>query len=519
MEKKLDLINPYSSPRQNVMAPRFIEDLQLQGVIKAILAKYVEFDIRKHFYNLPKNVETINFRQEIYQDIENNIELVSCFKKYTRLLIEAEKSYHLYQQAEEEIKKGSFLLLACRKYDQALRALSSGLNNSMLKSKGLLEVKSELSVSISRAEFEKFSADIEDNFKKMEQLRLALVIKDQEIQVVEQQEELKDTIHDKLTELLKGFGVDSMSPEPISNLFPAPLKTSHLENTLIDIMKKSQPDTFKMLRQFSEHSDYHNFFEDQTWFSIKNDLIFYVSLYEFEQSLKECGHELHFAKLIEEKNISVTDVYDVALAWKNRFSNYEVVKNDIYYQNKRSFLVVTGPNQGGKTTLARAMGQSVYFMLLGFKSPCKSMTSCFFNDILTHFEVEESVETGAGKLKEELQRLKPMMENHTKQCFVILNELFTTATTYDAQIMAIKVMKYFMNQGCLGIYVTHIQELANESEMPEVQSMVAQVDSMDNSKRTFKIVPMKAEGLGYSDSIVKKYQLDYENMKKRLQEL
>lgn len=103
-----------------------------------------------------------------------------------------------------------------------------------------------------------------------------------------------------------------------------------------------------------------------------------------------------------------------------------------------------------------------------------------------------------------------------KNSFVILNELFTTATTYDARIMAQKVMEHFQNNKCLGIYVTHIQELADEKNQPGVQSMVAQVDQEDPGKRTFLILPMEAQGLGYSDSIVKKYGLDYDQIAERV---
>lgn len=209
----------------------------------------------------------------------------------------------------------------------------------------------------------------------------------------------------------------------------------------------------------------------------------------------------------------------MALAWKNRFSGEKVVKNDICYGERKRFLVITGPNQGGKTTLARAVGQCVYLMLMGLKAPCQSMNSRFFERIMTHFEVEESVETGAGKLKEELLRLKPMMQDRSgnqRNSFVILNELFTTATTYDARIMAQKVMEHFQNNGCLGIYVTHIQELADEKSQPGVQSMVAQVDQEDSGRRTFLILPMEAQGLGYSDSIASKYELEYDQMTKRI---
>ena len=46
--------------------------------------------------------------------------------------------------------------------------------------------------------------------------------------------------------------------------------------------------------------------------------------------------------------------------------------------------------------------------------------------------------------------------------------------------------------------------------------MVAQVDQEDSGRRTFLILPMEAQGLGYSDSIARKYELDYDQITKRV---
>lgn len=46
--------------------------------------------------------------------------------------------------------------------------------------------------------------------------------------------------------------------------------------------------------------------------------------------------------------------------------------------------------------------------------------------------------------------------------------------------------------------------------------MVAQVDQEDSGRRTFLILPMEAQGLGYSDSIASKYELEYDQMTKRI---
>ncbi len=537
------LLFPAEFPAYRSTPPVFFEDLQLEGIFRAIVSKYMEFDIRKYFYTIPDSPETVRYRQEIYRDLEHNAKMLTGLKQYTNRLLACEKYFRLSRQAEDQLKKGSYLLLTCHNYLEALELLQKTLRGAELSSRGFTKCRGLLEQKFDDPDFQKFDHAVRASFSQMEQLQLTLLVRDQEISVLEDGTEADrrsvpqddteadrrsvpqdDTESDRrsvpqqLKQLIRAFDVRTdeaweQAPDDVTNLFPAPLETSPLEDRIVDILKKSRPSVFSMLREFASFSFSP---EGDSFVQLKNELCFYLSFYEFEQQLAAAGYELHVPETRKEGSVEITGVYDLALAWKNRFSGTSVVPNDISYRKGKSFLVITGPNQGGKTTLARAVGQCIYFMLMGLKAPCQSMKAPFFERILTHFEVEESVETGAGKLKEELQRLKPMMTMYADHSFVILNELFTTATTYDAEIMAKKVMDYFTRHGCLGIYVTHIQELADEMTQDGIQSMVAQVDEHDASVRTFKIKPMKAQGLGYSDHIVKKYGLDAEQVAQRI---
>lgn len=521
--KNFSILFPEGCSKFEVIQPVFFSDLQLEGVLKAIISRYMEFDIRKYFYTLPKSQMTTLFRQKVYMDIEKNPSMIVALKQYTNRIHESEKSFRFYQQMDDKVKKGSYLLLTCKNYLGALELLHNTLEQSDVSSNGFLGLKKILEEMFADSEFAEFQQKVADAFSYMEQMKLTLLVKNTEISVLEEEEDEKGGISGQINEFMKKFDItvpDSQEGNgEVRHIFPSPLETSPLENTIVEILRKSRPQVFEVLKQFAS---YEFTLEDNMFLTLKNEFIFYISFYEFEKQLNDVGYSLEFPQIQDNVEMELKDVYDVALAWKNRFSDYDVVKNDIAYQENKTFLVITGPNQGGKTTLARAVGQSVYFMLMGLKAPCSYMTSRYMECIMTHFEVEESVETGAGKLKEELQRLKPMMQGsdgERKNAFVILNELFTTATTYDARIMAQKVMKHFIENQCLGIYVTHIQELADEKEQEGVQSMVAQVDETNPSKRTFKILPMEAKGLGHSDSIVRKYELDFEHVTARISNL
>ena len=125
------------------------------------------------------------------------------------------------------------------------------------------------------------------------------------------------------------------------------------------------------------------------------------------------------------------------------------------------------------------------------------------------------METGRGKLMEELVRLSPMMKEYKDNAFVVINELFTTAANYDAIIMGQNVLKHFLDEGCHGIYVTHLRELCDIDE--RIVGLSAQLD--ENGKQNFKILKKAVDYEGCAKNQVEKYGLGYENLKARLKDL
>ena len=173
-----------------------------------------------------------------------------------------------------------------------------------------------------------------------------------------------------------------------------------------------------------------------------------------------------------------------------------------------------GPNQGGKTTFARSLGQLVYFAGMGLDVPAIRANVPYFAALMTHFSAEESLGSGKGKLKEELVRLAPMMEEQAESAFVIINELFTTAAHYDGCIMGRRVLNHFIEKGCMGVFVTHLKELGKSVE--GVAELTAMLDGSRERKRTYKISREQMQDVGYAEDIVNKYGLTYSELQRRL---
>lgn len=575
--------------------PKFFSDLNLDQVTAQIMAERREYDLRKYFNRMPENVLTTRKRQKVLRAMGDSdfFDKLVIFSSH----MQCARGYAAnYQTAEKELCRQKLLLNCGVQYVQALDALLEAFSlrqrkreefctgkeesvkgaapengRSMTTSAGgLLEAFAEkFRKYIEQEEYQIFYRDTKNLSDEFEAMTFRVEFANHRMRVVPADGEKTEDYFDKLRALFPENKEEGCIVRgQLENPFRAKKEVGELEFFVMTVCQKKYPESFSRLRKYeqnyfvmqkreltvqmrekgmSEQVRVPKFFAE--WILIfEQQLQVYLAMELFMRRIKKTGYPLTYAVFPKEEEgevITVKDntygsemelreAYDLALLLKQR--EKPVICNDAYYTKNERFLVVTGPNQGGKTTFARSLGQIVYFAKMGFPAPCALVSMPYFSELLTHFSVEESLETGRGKLKEELTRLAPMMCEGYRKSFVILNELFTTAATYDAYIMGRRVMSYFIKHNCFGVYVTHIQELAEEKDEGKewedgiyekkgraeegmkggVVSMAACVDEQDSHIRTYQITRRAPEGVGYAYALVEKYHLTYPELKERL---
>ena len=242
---------------------------------------------------------------------------------------------------------------------------------------------------------------------------------------------------------------------------------------------------------------------------------FFVSYLAFIEPMKQTGLPFcHPAVSASDKATQVASGFDLALAAKLVQERRSLVCNDFYLTGAERLIVVSGPNQGGKTTFARMFGQMHFLAGLGCPVPGKSARLFLPDRIYTHFEREEDITNLRGKLEAELIRLHQTFQIVTADSVIILNEIFNSTSLDDQVFLGTKVLKHILAVDAIGVCVTFIDLLSTLS--PKTVSMVSTVVPDDPACRTFKIMRKPADGLAYALSLAEKRRVTYERLRRRV---
>ncbi len=191
---------------------------------------------------------------------------------------------------------------------------------------------------------------------------------------------------------------------------------------------------------------------------LRSELAFYVGCLNLHERLSEIGAQTSFPVPVDrgETDFSCRALYDVCLCLT---LGTPVVGNDEAGAD-RSLTVITGANQGGKSTFLRSVGLAYLMMQSGMFVPAEHLRADVRDGIFTHFKREEDATMRSGKLDEELNRMHDIAEELRPGSLVLCNESFASTNEREGSEIARQIVRALLETGVKVFYVTHMFDLA-----------------------------------------------------------
>jgi len=493
-------------PKETAEPPACFGDLNLDQIVEAVTARKKDYHLTPFFHTPLRSAETIRYRHEVMRDLENET-LLAYIQTFAEKMVIVRRYLGLAEKLEFHHHKQGWFLEAALVYGETVQALADNLKQVNLTSRGLLAFREYLTQYVASPAFQSLAAEAHKVKEGLASVRYSIIIQIGKFKVLKYEGEPDYSVEVEKTfaKFQQGAVKDYRSDLP---------KTSgmnHIEAKILEFVARLYPEPFAALDRFCEQ---YNPFVDDTLRIFDREIQFYIAYLDLMRDLRHKGLAFCYPEVGASKEVFVRDGFDLALAHALFFTEKPVICNDFALNHPERIIVVTGPNQGGKTTFARMFGQLHYLASLGLPVPGRAARLFLYDNIFTHFERAENIRNLHGKLQDDLVRLHEIFSRATPDSLVILNEVFASTTLKDAVFLSKEIMQRALDLDLLGVWVTFIDELASFSQ--KTVSMVSTVVPENPALRTFKILRRPADGLAYALSLAEKHRLTYTQLKERI---
>ncbi|MCI2057909.1 MAG: hypothetical protein LKJ80_01735 [Oscillibacter sp.] len=484
--------------------PEFFDDLGLSRIIARAGRGCEEL---WPFYTPLSDPAVIRYRQEVGRDLEDAA-LRYRFAGLAQQLRALSRQLSAHRTEDFPWVRCSDLLSAAGQYLEQLRAFLEDFPYGSVHSEGLesflLHIRQHLnsartvqmSMELSKLERELCGVDycilLDGNT-----LRVGGPGKSQEI------DGLVESLFDRFGQ--ENFGGGTCQA-------PGGEQDVRNEDAVLSLLAREHPETFRRLADFGRR---YGDFADPGILAFARELPFYLGYLDATDGIARAGGSFCYPALLDGwDGCRGEDGFDLALAMRLQEAGGKPVENSFALHGRERILVVTGPNQGGKTTYARMLGQIFYLASLGVRVPGRAAALRIPDRICTHFG--KAGPDGADGLRQELTRLRGLLEQTTQGSLVILNEIFASASHGDGVYLGEKLMERLTDTGCMAVFVTFLYELADCG--PAVVSVMSEIRPGTAAERSYHIARHAPNGCAYALSLAEKLGLTREKITGRLEQ-
>ncbi len=233
---------------------------------------------------------------------------------------------------------------------------------------------------------------------------------------------------------------------------------------------------------------------------LRTELAFYIGCLNLHGRLTTQGEPVCFplpAAPAERRHV-FAGLYDVCLA----LTTGQTVAGSGLAAEDVDLALITGANQGGKSTFLRGIGLAQLMMQCGMFVPAESFCANLCDGLCTHYRREEDATMTSGKLDEELGRMSEIVDHMTPHALLLFNESFAATNEREGSEIARQIVTALIAKRIKVFFVTHLYTLARGLYDKGVAHAIFLVaERRADGTRTFRIIEGVPSQTSYGDDL------------------
>jgi hypothetical protein len=190
---------------------------------------------------------------------------------------------------------------------------------------------------------------------------------------------------------------------------------------------------------------------------LRRELAFYRGGVRLVDTLRSLGVPVCWPDPHTSDTTAALGICDPCLALQRQAAP---VGNDLELRGA-GLLVITGANEGGKSTFLRALGLAQLMMQAGLVVAAEQFAARPVGRVLTHFAREEDAQLVHGKLDEELERMHRIVEAIAPGDLLLCNESFSSTDEAEGSELLLEFTRALVDGGVQVRTVTHLFDFAD----------------------------------------------------------
>lgn len=156
--------------------------------------------------------------------------------------------------------------------------------------------------------------------------------------------------------------------------------------------------------------------------------------------------------------------FDIRRGRHPLLNGVEVVPVSVALQKKKNYILISGPNTGGKTVTMKMVGLFALMAMSGMYIPADEGSEVsFYDNVFSDIGDEQSIEQNLSTFSSHIATLKTIIDNVTSNSLVLLDEIGGGTDPEEGAALALAVLEYLIEKDSKGIITTHYSELKEYS--------------------------------------------------------